>query len=293
MRKIGILIIGLFIQICLFCQIDTTIKLIPNWRKGEIKKYEIKKYSSVDAANERKLNGLTTKVIILKVVDIRDTVLEINWRVEKLDYSDTIDTDNPFSGLVNSFDKDLSVNYLISKKGRILSVLNLDEITTTIKSKVDNTLNDFIKKNKIEKSKADILSLQFSMMYSTQEQIKSIVLDDITKFHQIFGFSYSTNKITIIPDNIFAPNSNGQPSNNLEVKLIVFNQGTKTLGFEGKLRCSDTNQKMREFIEKFRTVNYEYKFKYPEGWLISNKTTLESGGGYVNANSTYEINLIE
>lgn len=293
MRKIVFIIIGLFIHNYSFSQIDTTIKLIPNWKKDEIKRYEIKKYSSVDAENERKVNGLTTKTVVIQVVDIKDTVFEMNWKVEKLSFSDTINTDNPFSGLVHSLDKDISVKYIINKKGNIISILNLDEITVTVKSKVDNALNEFIKKNNIEKSKADILSFQFSMMYSTKERVEATVLSDIHKFHQIFGFSYMSDKLTIIPDNIFAPNANGQPSNNLELKFSNFDRDSKIINFEGELRCAESSQKLREFIDKSRTVKYIYKFQYPENWLISNKETLKSSGGNVNVNSTYEINLIE
>ena len=293
MRKSVIIIIGLFIHSYLFCQIDTTIKLIPHWGKGETIRYEIKRYSSVDAENDRKVNDLTTKVIVIQVTDVKDNEQVINWRVEKLTFSDTINTDNPFSGLVNSLDKDITVKYIINKNGNIISILNLDEITKTIKSRIDNALKDFIDKNKIEKSKADMLSFQFSMMYSTPEQIKSIVLSDIYKFHQILGFSYTVNKVTIVPDNTFAPNANGQPSNNLELKLSNFDRDSKIINLEGELRCVESNQRLREFIEKGRTVKYRYKFKYPQNWLISYKETLKSSGGYVDVNSTSEINLIE
>jgi len=163
----------------------------------------------------------------------------------------------------------------------------------TIKSKVDKALKEFIDKNSIERSKADMLSFQLSMMYSTQEQIKSIVLSDIYNFHQIFGFSYTVNKVTIVPDNIFAPNTNGQPSNNLELKVSNFDRVSKIINLEGELRCVESNQKLKEFIEKGRTVKYCYKFEYPKNWLISYKETLKSSGGYVDVNSISEINLIE
>jgi len=111
MRKTVLIIIGLYIHFFSFCQIDTTINLIPSWEKGEIKRYEIKKYSTVDAENDGKVNNLTTKVIIIQIMDVKDNELKINWRVDKLSFSDTTNTDNPFSELLNSLDKDISVKY--------------------------------------------------------------------------------------------------------------------------------------------------------------------------------------
>ena len=292
MIKTVLIIIGFFIHYYSFCQNDTTLKLIPNWKKGEIKKYEIKKYISVDAENERKANDLTTKVIVLQVTDVKDNELAMNWRVEELCFSDTINQDNPFSGLVNSLDKDISVEYIIDKNGNVIDISNLDEITKTIKTKVDNALKKFIDKNKIEKSKADMLSFQFTMMYSTPEQIKAFVLNDISRFHQIYGFLYTFNKITIIPDNVFAPNAGGQPSNNLLLKLTR-SIDSQIISLTGKLECAESNEKLREFVEKDRSVIYEYKIQLPEYWLISNKSTLNSNSGYVNVNITYEINMIE
>ena len=293
MRKIVLIIIGFLVQYYSFCQLDSTIKLVPNWEKGEIKRYEIKRYSSVNAENERKVNDLTTKEIVIQVINVKANALEINWRVEKLRFSDTINTDNPFTGLVNSLDKDLSVKYTINKKGNIINILNLDEITMIIKSRIDSTLNEFINKNNIEKSKADMLNLQMSMMYATPEQIKSIVLNDIYMFHQIYGYSYTRNKVTIVPDNIFAPNANGQPSNNLELKFGSFDKDSNMINLEGELRCAESNQKLREFIEKGRSIKYIIKLNYPKNWLISYKEIFKSSSGYVEINNISEINLIE
>jgi hypothetical protein len=293
MRKTVFIIIGFFVHFYLYSQIDTTIKLIPNWKKGEIKKYEIENYSSADAESERKVNGLTTKTVIIQIVDVNDKFLELNWKIEHLNFLDTINLDNPFSVLMNTLDKDISVKYTINKNGNIISFLNLDEITKTIKSRVDSVLKDFIKKNNIEKSKADMLNFQFSMMFSTDEQIKTIVLSDLLKFHQIYGCVFTTDKTTIVPDNIFAPNANGQPSNNLELKCSNFDIKNQIYFIEGDLKCAETNKRLREFIEKDRIIKNTYQFKYPENWLVSHKSIMKAGGGNVNVNTTYEINLIE
>jgi hypothetical protein len=293
MREIVFIIISYFIHLYSFSQSDTTISLIPNWKKGDIKKYEIKNYSSADAEDEKKINGLTTKTVIIQVVDVNDKLLELNWKIEQLNFSDTINSDNPFSELMNTLDKDISVRYSISNKGNIISVLNLDEISKTIKSRVDVALKDFIEKNNIEKSQADRLGFQFSMMFYSDEQIKTIVLSDIFKFHQIYGYLFSPNKTTIIPDNIFAPDASGQPSNNLELKCTDFNKKDKIYFIEGELKCAETDERMREFIGKDRIIKNTYKFKYPENWLISYKSIMNAGGEYVSVNTSYEINLIE
>lgn len=293
MRKTLLIIIGILIHYYSTAQIDTAINLIPDWKKGEIRKYEIKISSSADAENERKVSGLTTKTIVIQVIDVNDKLLELNWKVDQLIFSDSVKSDNPFSGLMSTLDKDISVKYALNKNGNIIDVLNLDEISKTIKSRVDTNLKDFIKNNNIEESKAEMLNFQFSMMFSTDEQIKTIVLSDILKFHQIYGYLFTTNTTTIIPDNIFAPKGNGEPSNNLELKCSDFDSTGKTYLIEGELKCAETNTRLREFIEKDRIIKNTYKFQSPGNWLISHKSIMSSGGGYANVNTKYEINLVE
>lgn len=292
MRILLTTILTCFISIATTAQDNTTIKLIPNWIKGEIKKYEIKDYSTVDAESERKINGLTTKTISIEIVDVNEKLLKLNWKVDQVIFSDTINSDDPFSGLMNTLDEDISVIYTLSKSGNIIHIQNLDEINKTIKSRIDTSLKDFIKKNNIEKSKAEMLNFQFSMMFST-DQLKTIVLSDILRFHQIYGYSFMTNKTTIIPDDIFAPNEDGRPSNSLELKVSNFDKKNQIYFIEGELKSTETNKRMQEFINKDRIIKNTYEFKYPDNWLTSHKSIMSSDGGGVKVNTTYEINLIE
>jgi hypothetical protein len=239
MRTFLTTILTCLISFAHIAQDNTTIKLIPNWKKGEIKKYEIKNYSTIDTEGERKINGLTTKAISIEIVNVNDKLLELAWKVDQLIFSDTIKSDDPFSGLMNTLDKDHSVRYTINRNGNFIRILNLDEISKTIKSRIDTVLKDFIKKNDIEKSKAEMLNFQFSMMFSTDEQIKTIVLSDILKFHQIYGYSFMTNRTTVIPDNIFAPNENGRPSNSLELKCSNVDKQNQIYSIEGELKSSN------------------------------------------------------
>lgn len=293
MRTLLTVILTYFVSIANIAQDNTTIKLIPNWKKGEIKKYEIKNYSTIDAEGERKINGLTTKTISIEIVDVNDKLLELAWKVDQLIFSDTTKSDDPFSGLMNTLDKDLSVRYTINRNGNVIRILNLDEISKTIKSRIDTVLKDFIKKNDIEKSKAEMLNFQFSMMFSNDEQIKTIVLSDILKFHQIYGYSFMTNKTTVIPDNIFAPNINGRPSNSLELKCSNVDKQNQICSIEGELKSSETNKKMQDFIDKDRIIKNKYEFKFPDSWLKSHKSIMNVDSGGVKVNTTYEINLIE
>ncbi len=293
MRTLLTIILICFISIATTAQDNTTIKLIPNWKKGEIKKYEIKDYSTVDAESERKVNGLTTKTISIEIVDVNDKLFGLTWKVDQVIFSDTINLDNPLSGLMNTLDDGLSVRYTLSKSGNIIHILNLDEIKKTIKSRIDTSLEDFIKKNNIEKSEAEMLNFQFSMMFSTDQQIKTIVLSDILRFHQIYGYSFMTNKTTIIPDDIFALNENGRPSNSLELKVSNFDKKNQIYFIEGELKSTETNKKMQEFINKDRIIKNTYEFKYPDNWLTSHKSIMSSDAGGVKVNTIHEINLIE
>ncbi len=293
MRTLLTAILTSFLSIASIAQDNTTINLIPNWKKGEIRKYEIRNYSTIDAEGERKINGLTTKIVSIDIINVNDKQLELAWKVNQLIFSDSTKSDDPFSGLMNTLIKDISVRYTINRNGNVIRILNLDEINKTIKSRIDTVLKDFIKKSDIEKSKAEMLNFQFSMMFSTDEQIKTIVLSDILKFHQLYGYSFMTSRTTVIPDNIFAPNENGRPSNSLELKCSDVDKQTQIYSIEGELKSAETNKKMQEFIDRDRVIKNKYEFKLPDNWLMSHQSIMNVNSGGVKVNTTYEINLIE
>ncbi|MGE5424584.1 MAG: hypothetical protein ACM3N9_04425, partial [Syntrophothermus sp.] len=171
-------------------------------------------------------------------------------------------------------------------------IINLEEVTAIIKAKIDTALEEFFRKNKTGKSEADMLRFQFYMMYCTQEQVKDIVLNDIYRFHQIYGYSFTNKKITIIPDEIFAPNPDGKPSNNLEIKLDNFDPNSKIISLTGELHSTETDQKLKEMLENNRDIRYAHTFSGPENWLISYKETFNSDGYGVGLLNTFEIQLI-
>ncbi len=292
MRNLLLISVGIFIHLYSFSQNGLTIKLIPNWEKGEIRKYEIKNYTTIkNAEGDTKIKSLTTKKIIVQILDVNENFFDINWITEQLIFSDPINFDIPFIGLLYTLDKGISVRYTINKGGEITSVANIEEIRKTINSRVDSVLKAFIENNAIDKPKAEMLYLQYSMVSSSDELLKTIVLTDVLKFHQLYGYSFTANQTTIIPDNIYAPNANGQPSNNL---VLIFNNfdKKKICSIKGELKCAETDDKLRKFIDKDRIIKSIYEFQSPGNWLISHKSTTKVGG-YGKYKNTYELNLIE
>jgi hypothetical protein len=259
------------------------IILVSNWKKGDIKNYEIKSYFKLDAENEAKVNNRELKHITIEVLEVDSELVKIKWNSYKSEIKDSssknqtlskfeksldsvstmINQDNPFSSFVKNMDSTLTIYYTVGKSSAKIRVTNIDEIVDKISSKGQLFLSNFIKTNNLDKDKAEMITFQFGMMFLRKESIETLVLDDIKKFHQIYGYEFLTTETTTIPDDIFAPNDNGIPSNSLDLKLSSVDLTNMTIKIEGTLRCTEKNERLRNFLQNMRDMNYTYIFKSP------------------------------
>ena len=294
MKRLTILtIICLLFGGILFGQTEKTIKLIPNWTKGDIKRFEITNSTNVVSNGIAQTKSSTTKTVSLQVVNVRSNTTDIEWKYENLTFVDTINDKNPLSVFMNELNKGMTVKYTINNKGNIKSITNYDEIFAKIKSKIDSTLQLLSKNEKIDSSKMELIKFQYSMMFSSTEQIDKIALRDIFKFHQLYGYTFKTHKLTSIEDKIFAPKMSG-PSDILEIQLDSIDTNKQLYYLKGESRSPFLEKYMKE-VTKNRSIKLLYVFKYPENWLVEHNDILTTGGGEspVKVDNDFKIRMIK
>lgn len=134
MKRLTILtIIYLLFAGILNGQTEKTIRLIPNWTKGDIKRFEITNSTNVVSNGIAQIKSSTTKTVALQVVNVRSNTTDIEWKYENLTFADTIKDKNPLSVFMNELNKEMTVKYTINGKGTIKSITNYDEISAKIK----------------------------------------------------------------------------------------------------------------------------------------------------------------
>ena len=293
MKKFVIIFFTLFINSNSFAQGKESIKLVPNFLVGEIKKYTISREITFDAEDEINRENSTIKEVTIEVINVSEKEIIFNWRVEGYFFGDKTLFENPLTQLVNTLDKGFSVQYSIDKNGSNVKIINIAELAAIIQLNIKNAVIDIADKNQLEKEKSDVLLSQLIMMYATPEQIKSIILNDIFKFYQLYNFSFSPNKITKIPDSIFAETFDRLPANNLELRIISFDEKTGTLKLDGELKSTEKDKKLRAFLEKNGRVKSYYEFQLPSSWPVVFSETMTSNSDYIKINSKYQIKIIE
>jgi len=290
MSKIELIILFCFSVNTIIGQNDTTINLSANWRKGDTKKYEINQFSTILADGKLQTSSKTTKEVTISVVNENDSLFEIVWKYDEIRFSDSVSLDNPFSDLMNNLNRGLVVRYKINKQGSIKSISNYNEISARISSMVDSTLELISKNKKFDKSDSEMLKFQFSMMFSTDQQIDLIVLSDVFKFHQLYGKSYTLNKITSIEDKIFAP-SPGGPADSLLIKLISIDKSNSIYHLQGEFYNAFFEQ-MKNKMPVDQRIKHLYQFRYPGNWVFEfNSATTSSG--FASINESYQIKIKE
>jgi len=294
MRKLYFLtIICLLFAGILSGQTEKTIKLIPSWTKGDTKRFEITNSTNVVSNGIVQIKSLTTKTVALQVINVRSNTTDIEWKYENITFTDTISNKNPFSLLMNELNKGMTVKYSINGKGAIKSVTNYDEIYAKIKLKVDSALQVLSKNEKIDSSKMELIKFQYSMMFSSTEQIDKIALSDIFRFHQLYGYTFKTHQLTSIEDKIFAPKMSG-PSDRSEIKLDSIDTIKQLYYLKGESRSPFLEKYMTK-VTKNRSIKLLYIFKYPENWLVEHNYILTTGVGEspVKFDSNFRIRMIK
>lgn len=233
MKKIIALGIGIIILFGCKAQpsrIDTTIQLFPNFKIGDIKKYQII-YSANASGKAVESNYNSKKNVTIEIVGIRDTLIDIIWKSYESKNTDK----------KTGSKKEIVIEYTINKQGVIKSM-----------SKYNN---------------------------------------DIYKFHQVYGYSYSINSKTSFEDKLFSFPLKNQ-KNILKLQLSSIDEAKSEYILEGEMITVDFAQNEKE-IYKERKIKKTYKYKYPENWLIEYKSTMGSDEELFTVSELYVIRMLK
>ena len=144
---------------------DSSIIIKPNWRKGEIKKYEIVQKTKVSFYSLQ-----TISEISLMVRDVAANYIELEWRYDTIKELDSL---NQNSGEPKKSSQLLLLNgkaikYRTDLEGKITEIINFPELSSQLKPSIDSITPAFMK--------------SFSPNY-----FASYVLKDLLIFHRIYG----------------------------------------------------------------------------------------------------------
>lgn len=173
---------------------STTIKLRPIFFKGEIKNYKVIKESIVLDRENIIINDKIEKDISITVLDYSDTLIKLEWEVNKIEIMENIPQDNPLSIFIVSIDHGLKIKYQLDKYGRMQRVNNYNEIKSAINEKIDNFITYLKNDAYYDNQYISLLEFQLKITYSTMEQINKLVLFDLFRYYCLYGNEYQLNE---------------------------------------------------------------------------------------------------
>lgn len=158
--------------------------------------------------------------------------------------------------LMNTLTKDLTIKYTTDSRGVIKSVTNYNEISSTIKGRVDALIENMVKDKSIDPSLIETTKFQLEMILSTEQQINKIVISDLFKFHELYGRTLRTGSPIQTIDSTLE---------NYTIKLLSFNNNVCRV--DGALTGYSSDQK-----KGYKT----YQFQVPALWLTKYTFKMEA-----------------
>lgn len=226
------------------------VSLIPSFVENQIKNYSIT-YSVRSSGNgTQQIMNTTKKQVKIKVVSIHDDFIDMEWQYGKIEFTEANSQNNPFTVLMNSLNAGITIKYSIDRKGVINSITNRDEITAKIKKNIDDKLTLIINENTIDQSMVSSIKFQFQMLLSIPSQIDKIIINDLFKFHQLYGKKYSDQPSDIVVDYDFSPET-------YKARLKSIDQTNQTCLIVSNL--ADTNKE----------INNSFEYNLSNYWLIN------------------------
>jgi hypothetical protein len=258
-----------FIAVCSSGLAQGTIDLIPSFKKGEEKKYSVRYTTKSPAQAPYQIFNSIKKDVIVKVTDARNDSIYFEWTYVNVIFTDSVPQFNPIMNLMNTLAQNLTVAYTTDNRGVIKSVTNHKEIAATVKQRIDATIETMSKDKGISSSLIENTRFQFQMMLSTKQQINEMVINDIFKFHELYGNTLSTQSKMLI-------SATDPTTDKYETQLT--STKNSICQFEGLL----TGDK--------RKGSKVYEFQTPSHWLKKYIYKLDSRDG-MPVYQYYEIKL--
>lgn len=253
-------------------QDESSIEITSAFKKGEVKKYQIVNTSkSFVREGYYEVFNSSLKDVIVKVIDTRPDQTLIEWTFDRVVFVDSTDQNDPFLYLMNTLNKKMTVRYIVNSQGIIQSISNLEEIKTKTLQQIDGIIQQMSQNNSIDASLVETYKFQLEMTLSSQELFDALVLEDVYRFHELYGQSFQKDRKNHIQEK-------GTPADGYDVKLASCNNNSCQLN--GDLVSAFSDKKGKKI----------YQFELPGFWLqtYSSKwyATLP-----MNVSNSYTINL--
>jgi len=246
MLKVSLLFLAVLICLNGFAQ-----ELNPRFKNGEIRKYQIRSSTKSPAQGTYEIFNTIKEVIAIKVTGTESNSIAFEWTYLNVIFIDSVPQYNPVMDLMNTLTQDLTVKYITNTKGVIQSVTNYKEISTKIKQRTEAVIENMSKDKGINSSLIESTKFQFQMMFSTEQQINDIVINDIFKFHELYGYSLTPKSLIRITD---------PPSDKFELHIVSHKNNQHQ--FEGALIGYPSGEKKGYRIYKFDPSYWPIKFTF-------------------------------
>lgn len=249
------------------------VSLIPSFETNQIRNYSILSSASFDKNGAEQIISTTNKHIRIKVVSINDNFISMEWKYNEIEFIETNTQSNPYSVLMNTLSTGIIVKYLVDKRGVINSITNRDEIQAQVRQGVEDKLSSMINDNSIDLSIASRTRFQFQMMFSTSSQIDKIIINDLFKFHQLYGKEFTDQPSKIVVDHDIIPET-------YNIRLKSIDQSNQTCLIVSNL-IGDSSKE----------INNSFEYKLSDHWLI-NFTSKRESFDPLRVTQFYKIQLL-
>lgn len=267
-----LLLFLLFMVGTCYAQDVQSIELIPSFKVGQTKKYRITSTSkSFVQEGYYEVFNSSLKDVIVKVISTKPGQTHIEWTYDRVVFVDSTDQNDPFLYLMNTLNKKMTVRYIVNSQGIIQSISNLEEIKTKTQQQIDGIIQQMSQNNNIDASLVETYKFQLEMTLSSQELFDALVLEDVYRFHELYGQSFQK-------DSKNHTQEKDTPADSYAVKLASYTNNSCQLN--GDLVSPFSDKKGQKV----------YHFELPGFWLqtYSSKwyATLP-----MNVSNSYTINL--
>ncbi len=224
-----------------------SIQLALHLRRGEVRDYHFTSTTKHLIENGNYAVKSTEKDVTINILNIDDNKATAEWTYNKIMFVNTTSQPNPMFSLINTLNKNMVIKYVINHKGVIQSITNHDEITLKVKQQVDSTIQQMGHDNILDPSLLENLKSQFEMILSSRELLDALILEDLYRFHELYGRSFQKHSGQLVLEKYM-------PDDGFAIKLTSANS-----------KCLLKGDLVSTFKDK--TGQKTYEFEIPSFWL--------------------------
>ncbi|MBL3656703.1 hypothetical protein [Fulvivirga sediminis] len=242
-------LLTIFHSIKVYGQDDKSIKLTPFFKESQTKSYQITSTSKTSTKDGHyEVFNSKIKDVIVKVTKVTAAQSHIEWTYDRVMFVDSTEQNDPFTYLINTLNKRMTIKYVVDSKGVIQAISNSEDLKSQTKQQIDGFVKQLSQSDNYDESSIEAFKFQLDMMLSSQELFDALILEDVYKFHELYSLSFQKGRKVLVPEK-------GTPTDSYSIELISSNQNEVQLF--GELVSSFSDKKGQK----------KYEFNLPSYWL--------------------------